>query len=197
MRLYAAAPARCARQVLGDLMLLAWIAGWAWVGRQVHESTLELAGPGRATASAADDMAGRFHDVEGRIGGLPGVGDDLAAPFSGAAEAAESLAAAGRSQVETVEDVALLAGIAVFLIPVLLVAVLYVPLRIRFVRRAYAARHLAGSDPALLALRALANQPLRALTRISDDPVGAWRDGDPAVVRRLADLELRDLGLRR
>ncbi len=197
MRLYAAAPARCARQALGDLVLLAWIAGWAWAGRQIHESTMELAGPGRATASAADDMAGRFHDVEGRIGGLPGVGDDLAAPFSGAAEAAESLAAAGRSQVETVEDVALLAGIAVFLIPVLLVAVLYVPLRVRFVRRAHAARHLTGSDPALLALRALANQPLRALTRISDDPVGAWRDGDPAVVRRLADLELRNLGLRR
>lgn len=197
MRLYAAAPARGARQALGDLLLLAWIAGWAWAGREVWSATLELGAPGRATASAADEMAGRFHDVEGRIGGIPGVGDDLAAPFSGAADAAENLAEAGRSQAETVADVALLAGIAVFLVPVLLVAVLYVPLRVRFVRRASAGRRLLDADPALLALRALTNQPLRVLTRVSDDPVRAWREDDPAVVRRLADLELRSLGLRR
>jgi len=197
MRLYAAAPARAARQVLGDLLLLAWTAGWAWAGREVHEATLALGGPGRATASAADEMAGRFQDVEGRIGRIPGVGDDLAAPFRGAADAAESLAAAGRSQAETVADVALLAGIAVFLVPVLLVAVLYVPLRVRFVRRARAGRRLLTADPALLALRALANQPLRALTRVSDDPVAAWRDDDPLVVRELADLELRALGVKR
>jgi hypothetical protein len=197
MRLYAAAPARGARQVLGDLLLLAWVAAWAWAGREAHDMTLTLGQPGRATASAADEMAGRFHDVEGRVGGLPGVGDDLAAPFKGAADAAESLAAAGRSQAETVADVALLVGIAVFLIPVLLVAVLYVPVRIRFIRRAGAARRFVGADPELLALRALANQPLRTLTQVSDDPVGAWRDGDDAVVRKLADLELRALGLRR
>lgn len=197
MRLYAAAPARCARQVLGDLLLLAWVAGWAWAGREVHDATLVLGQPGRATASAADEMAGRFHDVEGRIGGIPGVGDDLAAPFRGAADAAESLAAAGRSQAETVADIALLVGIAVFLIPVLLIAVVYVPLRVRFVRRASAGRRLLRADPALLALRALANQPLRSLAKISDDPVAAWRADDEATVRRLADLELRSLGLKR
>lgn len=197
MRLYAAAPARCARQVLGDLLLLAWVAAWAWAGREVHDATLTLGQPGRATASAADEMAGRFHDVEGRIGGIPGMGDDLAAPFRGAADAAESLAAAGRSQAETVADIALLVGLAIFLIPVLMVAVVYVPLRIRFVRRASAGRRLLAADPALLALRALANQPLRALTKISDDPVAAWRNDDRATVRRLADLELRSLGLKR
>ncbi|MFI2363711.1 hypothetical protein [Promicromonospora sp. NPDC019610] len=197
MRLYAAAPARGARQVLGDLLLLAWIAAWAWAGREVWAATVELGRPGRATATAADDMAARFHDVEGRIDGIPGVGDDLAAPFSGAADAAESLAEAGRSQAETVADVALLVGLAVFLVPVLLVAVVYVPLRVRFVRRASAGRRLVAADPALLALRALTNRPLRALTRISADPVRAWRDGDPDVVRRLADLELRALGLKR
>ena len=197
MRLYAAAPARCARQMLGDLLLVAWAVGWAWAGRFVHDATLELGRPGRATASAADDLAGRFHDVEGRVDKIPGVGDDLAAPFRGAADAAESLVAAGRAQVETVADTALLVGLAVFLVPLLLVAVVYVPLRVRFVRRASAARRFVGAEPELLALRALANQPLRALTRVSDDPVGAWRDGDPDVVRRLADLELRGLGLRR
>ena len=196
MRLYAAAPARRGRQLLGDLLLLAWIAGWAWAAREAREAILVLGRPGRSTASAADDLAARFRDVESRIDDVPGVGDDLGAPFRGAASAADSLAAAGRSQAETVADVGLLVGIAVFLVPVLLAAVLYLPARVRFVRRANAGQRFARADPELLALRALANQPLRTLATISDDPVGAWRDGDPAVVRRLADLELRDLGLR-
>lgn len=197
MRLYAAAPARCARQVLGDLLLLAWVAGWGWAALQARAAIEVLGNPGRETASAADELAGRFHDVEGRIDGIPGVGDDLAAPFRGAADAAEGLAAAGRTQAETVSDVALLVALAVFLVPVLLVAVLYVPLRVRFVRRAGAGRRLLAADPALLALRALTNQPPRALLRVSPDPLAAWRADDPRVVRALADLELRSLGLRR
>jgi hypothetical protein len=197
MMLYAAAPARRSRQLLGDLVFVAWIAACAWAARELREAILVLARPGRTTAAAADEMAARFHDVEGRIADIPGVGDDLASPFRGAASAAESLGAAGRAQAETVTDVALLVGIAAFMIPVLLVAVLYVPARIRFVRRASAARRHAGSDPALLALRALANQPLHTLTKVSGDPVGAWRDGDPTVVRRLADLELRDAGVQK
>jgi hypothetical protein len=42
----------------------------------------------------------------------------------------------------------------------------------------------------------MANQPMHRLAKISDDPVGAWRDGDTEVITRLADLELRSTGLR-
>ncbi|HEY0776081.1 MAG TPA: hypothetical protein VGD51_18490, partial [Nocardioidaceae bacterium] len=52
-----------------------------------------------------------------------------------------------------------------------------------------------SDDLDLFALRAMAHQPLHRLARISDDPAGAWRRGDPDVVRRLATLELRDSGL--
>ena len=38
--------------------------------------------------------------------------------------------------------------------------------------------------------------PLTALARISDDPAGAWRRGEPEVIRSLATLELHDEGLR-
>lgn len=41
--------------------------------------------------------------------------------------------------------------------------------------------------------RALA---VHVLARVSDDPAGAWRDRDPAVIARLAELELRSVGLR-
>jgi len=52
-----------------------------------------------------------------------------------------------------------------------------------------------GAD--LLALRALANQPLRRLAKIDPDPVAAWRRGDATAVDALARLELGRLGLRR
>lgn len=47
----------------------------------------------------------------------------------------------------------------------------------------------------LLALRALANRPLRRLTAVSPDPVGTWRREDPAALRALATLELRSAGV--
>ena len=83
-------------------------------------------------------------------------------------------------------------------IPVLVALLGYVPLRLRFARRAGAARRFvdAGADLELFALRAMANQPMHRLAKVSDDPVSAWRSGDRAVVRALATLELRDVGLR-
>ncbi|MBE1878953.1 hypothetical protein [Myceligenerans pegani] len=208
MTLYAAAPARRARQLLGDLLFLAWTGAWTWAGLRAHDAVLELAAPGRATMNAAGDIAGQLRDVEDRIAGVPLVGDDLTGPFGGMASQADGLAAAGASLVETVGQLALAVGLAVALVPVLLVAVVHVPLRVRFVRRASAARRavrqLSAGDGAraaalseLFALRALANQPVRKLAAITGDPVAAWRDGDEAAIRRLADLELRDLGVRR
>ena len=88
----------------------------------------------------------------------------------------------------------------------LVVLAVYLPLRWRFVREATAGRRfLEGtSDPAthlerrldLFALRALSRHPLHRLARVSDDPAGAWRRGDPDVVHALASLELRSTGLR-
>ena len=80
---------------------------------------------------------------------------------------------------------------------VLIVVVVYLPLRYRFIRQATAGRRFVRStdDLDLFALRAMARQPLHRLARISEDPVGAWRRGDPRVVRDLAALELRDSGL--
>ena len=37
---------------------------------------------------------------------------------------------------------------------------------------------------------------LDLLARIHDDPAGAWRAKDPAIVHALASLELRETGLR-
>ena len=54
----------------------------------------------------------------------------------------------------------------------------------------------ATADLDLFALRALARQPMHVLARVHDDPAGAWRASDPDVIAALADLELRECGLR-
>lgn len=198
MKLYADAPVRRARQQVGDACVLLWVLVWLWAGRAVHDGTLALAGPGRQTDRAATTMADELRDAGGRIGDAPLVGDELAVPFDRAAAASDGLAAAGRDTVEAVERLALLLGLAVALVPVLVVLALHLPARWRFAREATAGARFvdADEDLDLFALRALSRQPMSALAAISDDPAGAWRRRDPDVVRRLAELELADVGLR-
>ena len=198
MKLYADAPARRTLQMFVDLMFVGWLVLWVWIGMAVHDGTLELAGPARQTDSAATAMADQFRDAGDKLGEAPLVGDELAVPFDKAAEASDGIASAGRDTVSAVERLALLLGLSVALIPILIAAVIHLPRRWRFVREATAgARFIdASEDLDLFALRALANQPMRVLAKVSDDPAGAWRARDPDVVGRLAALELADVGLR-
>ena len=88
-------------------------------------------------------------------------------------------------------------GLGPALMPTLIVLGFYLPPRVGFVRDASAGARFVDSadDLDLFALRALANQPLHALARISADPAGAWRAKDPYVVHQLAILELDRVGL--
>jgi hypothetical protein len=197
MKLYADLPAHRARQLIGDALVVAWVVVGVWLAVEVHRATERLAAPGRGIDRSAGDLAGRLRDAGSSLDGLPLVGDQASRPFDGAGAAADKLAAAGRAQVAAVDALAFWLGLAIALLPILLALALYLPPRIRFVRRATAGRRFLDSaaDLDLFALRALANQPLHVLARISDDPARAWRTQDPDVVRRLATLELRDAGL--
>lgn len=198
MKLYADAPAHRLRQVLGDVLLLVWVAVWIKVGQAVHDATMLLARPGEEITDAGNGLAEKFRDASSVVGDAPFIGDELQSPFDGAGDAADQIANAGTSQVHAVEQLAHWLGWSVGLIPVLIVLAFYVPLRWRFVREATAGQKFidAAEDLDLFALRALARQPMHELARISNDPAGAWRRGDPEVVRQLAVLELKDVGLR-
>jgi hypothetical protein len=198
MQLYAETPVRRTAQISADVLLLVWILAWAWAGSVVHDATLELAGPGRQLTESATGLSGAMQDAGGALDDLPIVGDEARAPFDEASGAADRLAEAGREQVRSVERLALWLGLAVAAIPILLACLVNVPRRVRFVRRATAGARFvdAGEDLDLFALRALAHQPMHVLAKVSDDPAGAWRRGDRAVTDRLAELELRSVGLR-
>jgi hypothetical protein len=197
MKLYADAPGRQARQVLGDLLLVLWVALWVRLATVVRDATLALAAPGEQIEDAGNGLADKLRDAGSTVGDLPLVGDQARAPFDGAGSAADRIAAAGAAQVEAVHTLAFWLSLAVGAIPILIVLAVYVPLRWRFIRQATAGRRFidASADLDLFALRAMSNQPMHRIARISDDPVRAWREGDPEVVRALAALELRDTGL--
>lgn len=198
MSLYADHPAHRTRQVVGDLLVLAWVVVWALVGRAVHDAVAQLAAPGRTLEDAGTSLESGLQQAGERVAEVPLVGDDLRAPFDSAGEAAGTLTQAGVDLQDGVAQAATVAGWSVALWPVVVVLGAWVWARLRFARRSASARRLvaAGTDLDLFALRALARMPLATLARVSDDPAGDWRRGDERVVRRLAALELRSAGVR-
>ena len=197
MKIYADSTPRGAAQLLGDLLLVVWVVVWVRLALVVRDVTLALAEPGERISDAASGLADQLRAAGEGISSVPLVGDDVSAPFVGAGDAADDVASAAQAQVEAVADLAFWLAVAVGAIPVLLALAIYLPMRLRFVREATAGQRFVDSadDLDLFALRALARQPMHRLARVSHDPVGAWRDRDPDVVRRLAELELRASGL--
>ncbi|SCF36373.1 hypothetical protein GA0070215_12085 [Micromonospora marina] len=186
------------RQFLTDLLVVVWVYAAIRFALWLHDLVEKLAVPGQKLEGAGGGLADNLADAGGKVGRVPIVGDELTAPFTRAAEAARSVAEAGRDQQELVGQLALGLTIAVLVFPLGLVLFGWLPLRLRWMRRAGAAKALAGVPAGrdLLALRALAGQPLSKLTRIAPDVAEAWRRGDDATVDALAALELRELGLR-
>jgi hypothetical protein len=196
---YATTPARLTAQLTSDLLIIAWITVWILVGMGVHHAIATFARVGTQVQDSAIGISDNLNSAGESADRLPLVGDAVAKPLRAASEAALDLAGAGQNLNSTATWLAVLLAVAVAAPPILAVGMPWLFLRIRFFRRKWTVIALA-QNPAgeqLLALRALANRPLRRLTEVSPDPVGAWRVGDPTTVRGLAALELRSAGVAR
>jgi hypothetical protein len=198
VKLYADRPGTLARQLLTDLFVIGWVYAWIRLGRWVYDLVEKLAAPGREVESAGTGLADNLASAGKKVDRVPAVGDALSSPFSRAADAARGLAHAGHQQQTITHQVALVLAVAVVAVPLGLVLFGWLPLRVRWIRLAGAAAALRGGEAGrdLLALRALARQPLRRLAALDPDIAAAWRRGDPSAVDALASLELRRLGLR-
>lgn len=199
MSFYARRPGRLASQLVGDAFVAVWAIGW-WFGSRFVDGTIRaIAEPARQTQRITSDLARQTTEAAAQAAGVPVVGAQLRQPFDGIAGRIGDLSASASDQVAQVERVATVLGWLAFLVPVLLVALWWVPRRLAFVARSRELAQLAASPEGneLLALRALANQPLGSLRQVASDPVAAWRTGDAAVMTRLADLELASAGLGR
>lgn len=198
MKLYADSSARFVRQLVADCLFVCWVIAWIAIGNAVHDGTLALAEPGEQIESSATSLSESMTEAGDFLEEVPVVGDGAATPFDKASDASESLASAGRAEVAAVEALAFWLGVTLAVIPILVVAVFYLPGRVRFVREATAGQRFIDSaaDDELFALRAMTNQPMHVLARVTDDPVGALRRGDQEVIRALAAVEMRSVGLK-
>lgn len=196
---YATTPGRLLVQLLSDVVVLLWSAAWLFVGVAVHSAVATIAEVGRQVNDGANGVADNLSSAGDNADDFPLVGDALAKPLRAASEAALGIAGAGQNLDSTATWLAVVLALAVAAPPILFVAMPWLYLRVRFLRRKWTVVTLAATPAGeqLLALRALANRPLRKLVDVSIDPVGAWRRDDAIAVRGLANLELRSAGVRR
>ena len=179
MKLYADTPGRRTRQLLADVFVLLWVVTWVWAALQVHDTVALLTRAGELADSSRGFGPRGVDRRRGPAARIPVVGGDFASWLERAAGSGTNLRAAGTSMASTVETVAVWLALVTALVPIVIVAGVWLWFRVRFVRGATTAQRFIDSndDLDLFALRALANQPLTALAKISDDPAGAWRRG--------------------
>jgi hypothetical protein len=184
-------------QLMSDIVIILWTTLWVLVGLAVHSAVATIAQFGHQVDTSASGIAHSFDSAGQRADRIPLLGDAFGKPLTAAGHAARDLAGAGHSLHTTAAWLSVVLALAVAAPPLLAVLVPWLIRRLRFFRRKWTVLGLAATPAGeqLLALRALANRPLRRLATVDLDPVGAWRREDAVAIRGLAALELRAAGV--
>jgi hypothetical protein len=177
--------------------LAIWAAFWigiaAWTAYEV--ASLRALSHTVVKAGAATESTGQ---ALAAVGHLPFVGGRISQLAAQAVAAGASARASGAATATTIDQLAVLLGIAIALIPTVPLLALYVPLLIGWRRDRAAVRHAVArwdGEPGLeafLAQRALLHVPFEELRELGHDGT----EGSPANAD-LAAAELRRLGLDR
>lgn len=195
MKFYAEHPARLARQLVADLLALAWLLTFCLVGLHIRDQLLRLRAPATGLVDAGAAIGDAFGIAAQGAAMVPFIGDTLAGALRSGESAGRSLSGAGQEQLDLVSTVATNSAMVAVLLGILVPLVLWLPVRLRYARAAGEAAALRTADPDLLALRALTNAPPHRLRTITETPAAAWRRADPETIPALAALELARLGL--
>jgi hypothetical protein len=182
-----------------DVAAVVWMATWIVLGflvarevRHLRELSDTVVVAGVAVEETGDLLAS--------LEGVPFVGSQVGDVAERVREAGRSARVSGADSRDSTQNLSVLLGLSIGLIPTLPLLGLYAPLRVawtretRAVRRALATR---PSDPVLtefLARRAVATLPYQELQAVSPDP---FRDLEEGRFEALADRELERLGLSR
>jgi hypothetical protein len=196
MDLYARPSRLLLRQLAMDVGMILWTFLWYKVSGWVDTLISLLAVPPRKMGELMASMEAGLESAAESVGKAPGVGDTIRSPFDYLAGGFGSLGEYAFSAAHMIEIAALVIAIIVFVVPVAFMGSKWLPERLDFWRNSGKAKKLvrAGNGLRLFALRAMATAPLVDLAKISPDPMGAWLDGDEAIVRQLAMLELHKDG---
>jgi len=182
-----------------DVGVVVWVVVWALLGVFVWQDiTAQTRLPADVIkiGSAVEDTG----QALGVVGGLPLVGDRIGSFADRIETLGAEVVASGETSREGIRRVAVIAGIAVGVLPAAMALFLYLPVRLRWRRTVGSvagALETSSGDPAFeqyLARRAIDALPWDELRAVTPDPWGSVAGGD---FRALADAELTRLGLRR
>ena len=198
MRIYPEVPKLRTRAVITDLLLLALLVVFAWLGMKVNNTVDDVASLGRGVQDAGNSVRDGFTQAGDALGNVPLVGGDLSGALRDAGQATGGNAvAAGRQGELAIEELAQLLGWLTFLIPAGLVMIAALPRRIRKLRQLNVAAQVLTAENEeqrrLLAMRAAFSLPFGTLLSYTRDPFGDLQAGNyDALLRAVYE----DCGLR-
>jgi hypothetical protein len=184
VRYYPEVPAQRNRAILADLLVVALIVFFAWLGITVNDRFDDLATLGRGVEEAGNSVQSGFEDAGDRVTDVPIVGGTLDDAFTEVgAQSGGNTAALGQAGESAVDDTARLLGWVTFGLPTLIVLLWAVPRRVMRARRLRESAKTLGdaTDPErrrLLAMRAAFGLPYETLRAHTPDPIGALAGGD-------------------
>ncbi|WP_430592906.1 hypothetical protein [Humidisolicoccus flavus] len=198
MQFYAVGAWRRTWQITADLVaaftLIVTVAAAIAIGQMIRG----LSAWSAQVAAFGTDFSGSIADAGEQLAGVPLVGEAIAAPFRGMSDAARSLVREAQAQQASIDRLALTIELVLPLVVVLLLIMVWVLPRVRFVRTARELSSIATTPlgASVLASRAIVSAPLADILALGDDVHERWRAGDAATERELAALELRSRGVR-
>ena len=197
MKLYADDAPRRTRQIIADGAALLGIGLFIWLAVTVRAIIGAFGELGIRLQEAGSGFSDTMREIGDTLGGIPIVGPAVATPFEGAGEAGDTLVEAGEAVRGTVDAISIVAAVAVAALPIAAILVIWLVPRLRRASRAGELSKLvrSGAPLDLIALRGLMTLPIDVVAAQHPDPAGAWRRGDPEVVRRLAELQLQRFGV--
>lgn len=198
MRWWARPSWRLIGQLLSDVVAVAFIIV-LWLVRPHIDSFIKgFATPSRVVAERTGMLHDNVSDVASTVNDWPFIGKAARVPFDAMAKQLSAISDSAYDQVATIEQVAWVTSWVVFAVLLLVVLVVWLPNRLKYLHlthhTAAIARDPHGDD--LLALRALTTQPLNKLRKVDQNPATAWRNGDQDAITKLAELELKRVGIK-
>lgn len=183
--------------VVIDLLLVAWVIAWIWIGIGTAQRVGSLRSLGQGVVSAGR-IASDVGDAIGRLGDLPVIGsgfDAVAGAIEGVGDATTRL---GRSGQDAVDRAAAQIGWVLAIAPTVPFLAIWTSARIARERERRSIRAALRDDGdavfAYLAHVAVTHRPYRELLGVSRDPMG---DLEGQRHRGLATLQLERLRLDR
>lgn len=194
--------------MLADLLIAAWVALWVYIGRLVDHIVLQLDVLAEGIIKSGRTFDSWIVALQQSVpSGVPYLSDFFHSALSGLrSHSGDQLISAGQTGSTVIHRLAILLGVVTAILPILMVAIVYMPRRIRLmydmqgihvtVRRALAQPELTPQMLEILAGRAIYTMPYHHLLRYSRNPAEDWYARRFAALAR-AEMERHGLTVER